>query len=529
MSKVLQKKVKEIKDNRDEYVQLERFVDVVRDHPGMWIGPVGLKGVLNMFREIFQNSGDQMLREDSPCDHIIVSFKESECLMRVADNGFGVAFGIMEKVFSTPNVSSNYKKTPFKFTSGRHGVGSKVTNVLSRTFIVQSFTDPNGDGHEVRFEEGECIQEETPIPNPDNMHGTIVTFSPSEFMWREGIKAGIQEFLTAECLLEYLQALVPQLPIGAKVIFEAEKVNGERINEILINEDGIFTHLYAATTTPLITPIHIFDNTDGTHKAEIAFTFSMEMSYQGPYIVSFANTCPVTNKSTHVVGFENGLVSWFRKYMNNIFLSGKKNNKIQINASDIKDGLVCAMSVFHLEPNFEGQAKDALANADMVKYMSDLVQRGLDEWHQKNPKDLNKVCDYLYEMATIRYKTDQDKEKITNKFKSSSTSGMPKKYARPSGTEDLEFWIVEGDSAFGSAKVARNKANQGVFPIRGKLPNALTTKREEFLKNTEVQAILTIVGCGYGKNFDITKLKWKRIVFGADADAQWASLNLMNL
>jgi DNA gyrase subunit B len=521
MSKTLQKNYQENIDNyKNEIKQLTRLVDIVRQMPGMYIGDVGLKGLINMIREIFQNSGDQLMREDSPCDHIIVSFDEATCTIIIEDNGFGIPFGIMVKLFSEQHVSSNYEKTPFKFTSGRHGIGSKVTNMLSKFFVVQSFSSKDKIGHEVRFEEGVCVEDEHEIENPEGKQGTVVTFSPSEFIWEAGRKNGIEEHLSSEELLAFIQSLVPQLNIGAKVIFNAIRPDGSQIHEVLVNEDGIFTHIYAATQNSLIEPIHIFDNTDGEHKAEIIFTFD-PTSNISPYIISFANTCPVSNDSKHVIGFENGLVGWFRKYMNNVYLKNSKS-KTQIIANDIKEGLICAMSVFVLEPTFDGQSKNSLANADMIKYMQDLVYNGLEEWSKQKPSDLNKVCKYLKEVADLRTKHEQGKVKLSNNFKSSSITGMPKKYTKPSGKKNLELWIVEGDSANGHAKVARNKELQGTFPIRGKMPNALTTERSKFLSNQEVSSIITIVSNGddrnYGRNFDLNKCIWDKIIIGADAD-----------
>lgn len=531
MSKKIQSSIKEVYqqaiDNyANEIKSLDTLVEAVRKLPGMYIGPVGVKGILNMFREIFQNSADQLNRDDSPCDHIIISFDEATCTFIIEDNGFGIPFGIMLDLFTKQHVGSNFEKKLFVFPSGRHGIGSKVTNALSKFYNVQSFSAKDGIGHEIKFEEGFVTEEEHEIPNPEGKQGTVTIFSPSEYMYEENKRNGIEESLSSEELLAYVQALIPQLKLGAKIIFNAIKPNGEQIHEVLVNEDGIYTHIYAATTTPLIEPIYIFDNTDGIHKAEIVFTFD-PLSDISPYIISFANTCPVTNKSTHVVGFEQGLVAWFRKYMNNVYLAnskGKKNDKLQIIANDIKEGLICAMSVAHNEPIYDGQSKDDLVNADMVKYISNLVYNGLEEWSKTKPKDLNKVCSYLKDIAEIRTKQDSDKVKLTEKLNLSSISGMPAKFSDASGKEDLEIWIVEGDSANGKAKKVRCKKRQATFPIRGKLPNALTTERSKFLSNQEIASLITIIGGGYGKNFDLSKVKWSKIVAGADADPQWGLL-----
>ena len=169
----------------------------------------------------------------------------------------------------------------------------------------------------------------------------------------------------------------------------------------------------------------------------------------------------------------------------------------------------------------EGQAKDALSNIDMIKYIQDLVYKGLDEWSKSKPSDLNKVCKYLKEVADIRTKSEQGKIKLSNNFKSSSITGMPKKYTKPSGKEGVELWIVEGESANGYAKLARNKERAGSFPVKGKLPNALTTERTKFLQNQEISSIITIISNGddknYVKNFDLSKCIWEKVIAGTDA------------
>lgn len=519
MSKKIQDKYQEATNNyKNEIEELTRFVDIVRKMPGMYIGPVGVQGFLNMIREIFQNCGDQLSRQDSPCDHIIFSYDESTNTVIIEDNGFGIPFGMMKDLFSKQHISSNYTKTKFKFSSGRHGIGSKVTNMLSRFFIVQSYSAADGIGHEVKFEEGICVEDEHEIPNPENKQGTVVIFAPSDYMWEENKKSGIEDYPTLELVYNFICSLIPQLELNSTIVFNGIGNNGEEIHEVIVNDRGIYTHIDAMAPNRIIEPIHIFDNTDGIHKAEILFTYDAT-AIQSPYIISFANTCPVTNKSTHVIGFENGVVSWFRKYMNNIYLANsKKASKIQITAQDIKEGLVAVLSVFHLEPNFEGQAKDALSNADMNKYVYDLVCNGLDQWSKTNAKDLNTICDYIKNIAIIRSKQSEEKIKLVDNFKSSSITGMPKKYTRPSGKEHLELFIVEGDSANGIAKQARCKKRQGTFPIRGKIPNALTTERVKFINNQEISSLITIIGGGYGKNFNIDKVMWEKIIAAADAD-----------
>ena len=181
-------------------------------------------------------------------------------------------------------------------------------------------------------------------------------------------------------------------------------------------------------------------------------------------------------------------------------------------------GLKAVINVAHLNPIFTGQAKERLGNEDMLPFIRDLTLKSLNKWSKENPQDLQRICKYLKDVAEIRLKSEGEKIKLGTRYESSSISGLPSKYEKPMGNSNLEFLIVEGDSAKGPANEARCKKRQGVFPIRGKLPNALTTEKSKFLKNPEVDAIITIIGGGYGRSFDISKVKWEKIIFMADAD-----------
>ena len=187
---------------------------------------------------------------------------------------------------------------------------------------------------------------------------------------------------------------------------------------------------------------------------------------------------------------------------------------------DVKMGLKLMISAFHLDPIFTGQAKEVFSNADFKPFAKAVVQDGLNEWAKAKPQDLLKVCKYLKDVGMIRLRSEDEKVKVTAKYETSNVTGLPAKYTKPSGPASMgwELFIVEGDSASGSAKTARNPKTQGIFPIRGKILNAWQASPAKIAANAEIMGIAKILGGGYGKNFDISKVKFKKIIFMTDAD-----------
>lgn len=506
-----QSMIDNIKNYGNEIEALKTFVEGVRKVPGMYIGHLGNRGFLNMFREIFQNSIDEIIKPKSPCNTVYVFYNERTHEITIEDNGRGYPFHLLIDGFINSHVSSNYQKEPGEYSSGRHGVGSKVVNALSDKFIVESYI--LGEARRIEFSDGQPSKKGiVKIKNPGKQ-GTKVYFHPSyEIMG--------QITTTPADILELIIQIMNQIQRGTKTIFEYESLDGSRHTQEIVNVDGINSFLYDMTSTPLIKPIEIGNDT-GHLKADMTLTFD-STALNGEMVQSFSNTCPA--KGTHLNGFMVGLCRFFRNYMNKIYLASNKKNKLTVVDSDIKAGLRAVISVFHLYPTYSGQAKEDLDNEDMYDFVNKLVHDGLDQWAKANPTDLQKVCKLIKEVAEIRSKADEGKIKLSNNYKSSLlNNGMPAKYSKPAG-KPKELWICEGDSALGSLRSGRDKMTQGVFPIRGKLPNAFSTPQAKMLKNEEISAILTIVGGGYGKNFNIDNVPWEKVVLGSDADVDGAHI-----
>lgn len=512
--KLTQEQIENIENYGNEIKTLKDFVEAVRKRPGMYIGYLGNRGFINMVREIFQNAYDELNKEESPCNSVVISFDERTFTTIIEDNGRGIPFGHIIKIFQNQHTSSNYEKKKGEYSSGLHGVGAKVTNALSSFFKIESYNAIIGEGRLVEFKDGHPWNKgEKKIPNKDGKQGTIITFTPDlsvlgdlTVAWKD--------------IYDLVAMLMPLSKIGSTAIFNAIDSNGKEYHEVIKNDDGIFTFIVKMTPHPLIMPISMFKDT-GYMKMDIMFTYdATDMNEET--IMAFSNSCP-TVAGYHIDGFKDGLAYFFTNYMNKVYLvnsSGKKNKKnLKITAADTRVGLKAVLNVAHLEPIFSGQAKEILSNEDMQPFIKNGVIDALEQWSKNNPKDFAKICKYLKDVAELRLKQDKEKINLNKKYNSNSLTGLPSKYVAPNGKKNLELWIVEGDSAAGTMRNNRDNATQGYFPIRGKMPNAFEKSAKDFLENAEVAGIINIIGGGYGKNFDISKVKWEKIIFGADADA----------
>lgn len=499
-----------IKHYGDRIKDIPSFIEGVRKLPGFYIGDKGNLGWKACFREIFQNAVDESLRPLSPCHYIKVTFDEATQTALIEDTGSGIPHGKIIHIYTTERSSANYEKNAGEYTSGAHGVGSGVAMALSEHFEVTSYI--LGKAKHVEFNNGEPWKKgEEDIQCPDGRQGTTVLMSPDRSI------LGMVN-LTCQEIYDLIIKIIPIMNRGDRVDFIGYDINHNLIfDKKLINTDGPITGLYMICKNPIVTPISFIEDT-GKMKAEIYMTYDSGDMDAFADILSYANFTPTTENGTHVDGFLSGLTKWFLKYINTFYLA--KNSKITVKAVDIKTGLKAVVNADHLYPVFKGQYKGKLSNEDMFIFVEQLTLKSLDQWSKTNPGDLQKVCKFIKEIAELRSKTDDSKIKLSNQYEKSSLSGDPKKYVKPSDKKDLELFIVEGDSALGAAKQARDPKHQGLFPIRGKLINAFSTPKAKFMQNPEVAAIIKLVsGDGsYGRNLDIEKVKWDKIVFMTDAD-----------
>ena len=429
----------EIKAIQEYGNKIDDDMEAVRRLPGMYIGRIGTQGFVNMCREIYQNSIDQILMPDSPGNWFSFFLDERNLQVIVEDNGLALPYDSMVKILTNMHTSKNYNKKPGEYSTGVHGSGAKCVNALSISFTVQAF-HYDGTAIEASFSRGKLIDGPKKIPNKEKKQGSRISFIPDLDILGE-VRPHWKN------IYRLIKNTISLCPIGTHMDLRIIDSKGIEHVEHIKNEDGIIAPLISTVYRPLIKPI-IIGNDDGTRKTNIAFTFDgggEEGPNPNPLIVSFCNLSP-TIGGKDVDGTLDAIARWFSTYMNNVYLANQKSkDKIKVTVNDIKMGLVVVISSAHLDPVLVGQSKEMIGNADLLDFCKDTVMRGLDEWSKTNPQDLAKISKFFKDMAELRIKNDKSKAKIVNKYKSNAITGLPQKYVRPLGKKNIELIIVEGD------------------------------------------------------------------------------------
>ena len=505
-----EEQIKNILSYGNEIVSLESFVEQVRETPDVYIGSLGNWGFTTLTREVFQNGTDEMQKPQSTCDMVVISYDERSKWIIVEDNGRGFPHGRIIDIITKDHTSSNYNKVLYNYTAGKNGMGIGIVNALSSEFIVESSI--LGVTHRVEFTEGIPWNKGEIEVKSNKYQGSVVSFRPC-------IPVLGDITVTWQDIFFLVSEIVPTLKIGAKVVFNAIDMMGVQHNEVLVNADGILSHLINMCPSPMVAPIYgIMDN--GEMKCEFIFTYNMDDT---SYIIkSYNNYCP-TNSGTHENGFRNGVCKFFKTYIDKFVLNGSK--KIQVINDDIMAGMRVVVNTCLLKPKYDGQNKEILNNPEITPFCAKVVYDTLDEWYKKNPKDLQRICKWIRDIAEIRCKDDAAKIKISNNYKKSVIGGnLPANYTPPTSkdTSEWELLIVEGNSAGGCAKNACKSLTQGVFGIRGKFPNAMTTPRAKMLANAEASSMISILdngrGINYGSKFDLSLCPYKKVIIMTDAD-----------
>ena len=505
----------------DEFRKYDTFAEAVRHLPGMYIGATGNIGWKACIREIFQNSIDEMIKKESPCNEVTLCFNETDQSASVLDNGRGIPHGHIIDIYTSAHMSTNFEETKklYEYSSGTHGVGGGVAMALSEYMEINSVIF--GKCHQVKFHRGEPWKngEKEIKSNSDFQQGTYIYLKPDVDI------IGQTNLTVDEIYNSLVMKIFPLIPIGYKINFFGQRYDGTKLEQHLVNTDGIKGTLMRKMTKPLVTPIE-FEQDTGTMRVHAIFSYDPTDMNDKEDVDSFANYTPCDG--AHVQGFLEGLTSYFMAYMNKIYL---KNAKITVTGADVKTGLKVVIDADHLHPTFEGQGKVAINNQDLRKFVSDLTKRSLDAWAKVNPSDLNKLGKYFKEIAEIRTKLETGKTKLSNNYSKSIISGDPAKYVKSTGVKHLELFIVEGDSALGSAKSCRDNRVQSIFPIRGKLVNAFSKNKTEFFKNEEVAAITKIItGLDhYDANYDANKSRFDKIIFMTDGDPDGSHIKTLLL
>lgn len=521
MPKLTAQQMKAVDDYSKSITTLADTVTAIRKVPGMYIAGIGSTGYLSMMREVYQNSVDQMLKPNSPCRTIWVWYDMRTLEFTVKDNGLGFPFEDMIRMVTEQHTSSNFVKTKGSYPSGLHGTGLKAVNALSSECHISSYKY-DGSAKRIDLVEGYLKKGPYDIKNKDKYQGSIVSFRPCSLMGKIDL-----DWIVVYNLIKDILSLTP---LGCEVYFEAIDLNSVKHEEHIVNKDGIITRLISTVTDPIIKPIVVYHDT-GVMRINTAFTFQISEDNNNQQVTAYCNKCP-TIAGPHITGTIDGIAKWFTSYMNNIVLANQnKKSKIQVTNADIKSALRIMIAADCLEPIFIGQAKEQLSNVEMGPFCRDALKNALDEWSKANPQDLLKLTKVFKEIAIQRSKNDESLKNIAQKYVANPISGFPSKFIKPTKVFD-EFYIVEGDSAGGTAKDARDSETQGIMKTKGKIPNAFEKTPQGFFSNEEVQGIWKIIlnGKDYKRSFDPFKdVPWNKVILSADADVDGAHICTLHL
>ncbi|MBD5464872.1 MAG: DNA topoisomerase (ATP-hydrolyzing) subunit B [Lachnospiraceae bacterium] len=505
-----------------DQIQILEGLEAVRKRPGMYIGSTSIRGLHHLVYEIVDNSVDEALA--GFCDTIDVSINQNNSIT-VVDNGRGIPIGInhkagipaVEVVFTVLHAGGKFGGGGYKVSGGLHGVGASVVNALSNWLEVEIFQD--GKVYRQRYEKGhviyplkvvgECEPEKT---------GTKVTFLPDDTIFEETVF----EFDTLKQRLREMAFLTKNLRIRLK---------DERLEEPLLKEfhyeGGIreFVTYLNRSKTSLYSDVMYFEGSKDNVYVEVAMQHNdsyTESSY------SFVNNINTPEGGTHLAGFRNAITKTFNDYARTNKLL--KDSEANLSGEDIREGLTAIVSIKIEDPQFEGQTKQKLGNSEARGAVDSVVSEQLTYFLEQNPTVAKIICEKSILAQRAREAARKARD-LTRRKTALEGMSLPGKLADCSDKDpkNCEIYIVEGDSAGGSAKTARSRATQAILPLRGKILNVEKARLDKIYANAEIKAMITAFGTGIHEEFDISKLRYHKIIIMTDADVDGAHISTLLL
>ncbi len=499
-------------------IQILEGLEPVRKRPGMYIGSTDTRGLHHLVYEIVDNSIDEAMA--GFCNLIRITLTK-EGSARIEDNGRGIPTGINEQTGKSTlevavtmlHAGGKFGGGGYKVSGGLHGVGVSVVNALSKRMIATVKRD--GVIVQQEYERGVAINEVHEIGKSSET-GTTIEFFPDP-----------EIFETVTFDYETLRARFREMAFlnkGIKIVLKDERKDPVVEHEYHY-EGGIIEYveyLNKGKNTLLDKVIYMNDSKD-LNVVEVAMQYNDRYDSQ---IFSFANNIHTIEGGTHETGFRSALTKVINDYARKYnFLKEKDEN---LTGEDVREGLVVVISVKLTEPQFEGQTKTKLGNSVMRTLTDSIVSKSLSEYLEENPRDARKIIEKCILARTAREAARKAKESTR---KNSKLFSMPSKLADCSSKDvsEREIFIVEGDSAGGSAKSGRNRKTQAILPLRGKILNVEKTRIDKALDNAEIRAMITAFGTGYGEDFDINKLRYDKIIIMTDADVDGSHIRILLL
>lgn len=501
-------------------------LEAVRKRPGMYIGSVSTKGLNHLIYEIVDNAVDEHLA--GFCTEIHVTL-EKDGSATISDNGRGVPVGMHAKgvsaeriVYTTLHAGGKFDDSAYKTSGGLHGVGSSVVNALSAYMDVQVSRD--GYIHHDRYERGIPVVELEdgllPTIGKTRKTGTKVNFLPDDTIF-EKTKFKAEEVKSRMHETTYLN---PNLTI----IFE--DLRGAEPEHIVYHEpDGIlgFIRELNANKESVHEPVYFKGEADGI-EVEVAFQYVNEFHEN---ILGFCNNIYNSEGGTHLTGFKTTFTTVINQYARELGIL--KDKDPNFTGADVRNGMTAIVSIKHPDPRFEGQTKTKLDNPDASKATGKVVGEEIVRFFDRNLETLKNVIGCAEKAAKIRKTEEKAKTNLLTKQKYSFDSNGKLANCESRVASKCEIFIVEGDSAGGSAKTARDRMYQAILPIRGKILNVEKASIDKVLANAEIKTMINAFGCGfsegYGNDFDITKLRYDKIIIMADADVDGAHISTLLL
>ena len=499
-------------------------LDPVRKRPGMYIGSVGTKGLNHLIYEIVDNSVDEHLA--GYCSEITVTL-EKDGSATVEDNGRGIPVDINEQVgrpavevvFTTLHAGGKFGDGNYKISGGLHGVGSSVVNALSLWLEVNVKRD--GKIYNQRYEQGKvCYDLKEAGKCRKNDTGTKVSFFPDAEIFEK-------IYFKADAIKSRLHETAYLNP-NLTIIFINKRV-GEEEEVTFHEENGIKAFISDMNKEKeKVTDIIYFKKEQDGIEVEIAFQYINDFTEN---ISGFCNNIYTQEGGTHITGFMSILTSTINQYARELGILKEKDNNFT--GADVRNGLVAVVAVKHPDPRFEGQTKTKLDNPDAEKVTKSIAGEQLTLFFDKNLETLKNVISCAEKSAKIRKAEERTKTNLLSKSKFSIDSNGKLSNCESRKPEECEIFIVEGDSAGGSAKSARNRKTQAIMPIRGKILNVEKASMDKVLANAEIKTMINAFGCGfsegYGNDFDIEKLRYNKIILMTDADVDGAHIDTLLL
>ncbi len=506
-----------------EDIQVLEGLEAVRKRPGMYIGSTALDGLHHLVYEVVDNSIDEAM--SGYCDIVKIELKEGN-IVEVSDNGRGIPIEThpkinrpaVEVVMTTLHAGGKFGGEGYKVSGGLHGVGVSVVNALSEWLEVK-INWKDGNIYKQKYKKGLTVSDLEVVDSHSGENtGTTITFKPDEDIFNEinfKYKVLAQRFKE----LAYLNR-------GIKIRFIDSRQDEPKVNEYCY-EGGIISfvkNLNKNKKTLFPDPIYIHEEAD-EHEVEIAIQYNNGFNEN---IFSFANNINTKEGGTHLSGFKSALTRTVNDYARgkNIL----KENDDNLKGEDIREGLLAIISVKLAEPQFEGQTKTKLGNSEIRGFVDSTLSKHLKIFLEENPAVAKTIVEKALQAARAR-KAAKKARDLTRRKSALTSTALPGKLADCSSkdTEESELYIVEGDSAGGSAKQGRDRKFQAILPLRGKILNVEKARLNKILNNKEIRSLITAIGTGVGEEFDLEKLRYGKIIIMTDADVDGAHIRTLLL